>query len=113
MDYNKETLVSTTSSTTDGGSRTQTLKRSVHNDLRENEEQGKLNEVGPLYSTHCMHVCISNFHAVLIFVVFVVDLNVMKTKSRAVVAIIMPDQTLDLQYFVLFATHMHACMVMS
>ena len=67
MDYNKATLVSTTSSTTDGGSRTQTLKRSVHNDLQENEEQGnKLNEVGPLYSTHCMHVCIGNFYAVLI-----------------------------------------------
>ena len=55
MDYNKATMVSTTSSTTDGGSRTQTLKRSVHND---HEEQGiKLNEVGPLYSTHCMHAC--------------------------------------------------------
>ena len=64
MDYNKATLVSTTSSTTDGGSRTQTLKRSVHNDLQENEEQGKLNELGQLYSTHFMRVSIY-FHAVL------------------------------------------------
>ena len=77
VDYNKETLVSTTSSTTDEGSRMQTLKRSVNND-----EQGKFKEVGPLYSTKsiyfytariaCIHVSTlySNFHGVLIFAIY-------------------------------------------
>ena len=69
VDYNKETLVSTTSSTTDEGSRMQTLKRSVNND-----EQGKFKEVGPLYSTKSLYIFIQHalhaymyLHCIVIF----------------------------------------------